>query len=335
MANTLHDSVIDALAPSLDENGLIDLDAALNLVSGLDFSSTGLDPQGYFEELNSEFEIDLSTRTLRVLNAPAAEGQGYIIDNDGIVEEDDKKYPIPPRDFQFNGKLIKLMNMLADDNTPEEGLYFAQFAKAARDHGLATPPHEDKLLSYLRLYPKVFTITVDPSASQKIFIKPIKGFKIYKKDKKFNIIDKPAFGMKERHFGNYQPGGAPAAPVNRTLSLYSLTDFAYFADPVGALKSLHEMAAPAEGCFVIEGDVNPYRMLWNKLERDFAEAIRREDSASEQIFLMSPIGADFPTGFMTPGGLRIFASCEFNKTRNAESYQPWRFTGFYAEEDNA
>lgn len=328
MANTLHDSVLNALTPNLDENGVIDLDTALELVGGLDFSATGLDPQEYFEEMTTEFELDPEGRSLRVLNAGAP-----AVYEEEIEDEGGKRYPIPPRDFQFNGKLIKLMNMLADDNTPEDGLYFAQFAKAAKDHNLATPPHEEKLLSYLRLYPKVFTITVDPSASQKIYIKPIKGFKSYKKEKKYSS-EKPAFGAKAAHFG-HQAAAAVAPVKDRTLSLYSLTDFAYFANPVASLKSLCEMAAPVEGCFVIEGDVNPYRMFWNKLERDFAEAIRREDAESEQLFLMSPIGADFPTGFVTPAGVRIFASCEFNKVRNAESYQAWRFTGFYAEEENA
>lgn len=338
MANTLLDRVIKTLAPSLDENGLIDLDAALELVGNLDFSAAGLDPLAYFEELGTEFEINPAERTLRVLNhAPAV--PTYVVDDEVTVypaeEDGGKKYPIPPRDFQYNGKLIKLMNALADDSTPEEGLYFAQFAKAAKDHNLALPPHEDKLLNYLRLYPKVFTITVDPSASQKIFIKPIKGFKSYKKDlSKKAAFEKAPYGNPPHGPAAYAaPAAAPAARERR-LSLYSLTDFAYFADIAGALKSLYEMAAPAEGCFVIDGDVNPYRMYWNKLERDFAEAIRREDSDGEQLFLMSPIGADFPTGFTTPAGVRIFASCEFNKLRNAESYQPWRFTGFYAEEEN-
>lgn len=326
MANNFQDSVIDALRPGLDEAGYIDIDTALDLVNDLDFDT---DPLAYFESETSAFELDPVSRTIRVLDGSAPESEGYD-DNDGT-----KKYPIPPRDFQFNGKLIKLMNAMADDNTPEDGLYFAQFAKAAKEHNLATPPHEEKLLSYCRLYPRVFTITVDPSASQKIYIKPIKGFKSYKKDRKPFGNDKSFGTYKSNHASAPYMGAHREQPKDRTLSLYSLSDFAYFPDLNGALKSLYEMAAPTEGCFLIDGDVNPYRMLLNKLERDFAEAVRREYDDSEQLFGMSPIGADFPTGFATPEGRRIFGSCEFNKVRNAESYQPWRFTGFYAEEENA
>lgn len=331
MANTLLASVIDTLAPYLDADGTIDLEKAVDLVSDLDFSSRGLDPMGFFEEMDSVFEIDNDSRTLRVIGQTADDEPSYADESD--PDAGVKKYPIPPRDFQFNGRLIKLMNAMADENTPPDGLYFAQFAKAAKEHDLAIPPHEEKLLSYLRLYPKVFTITVDPSASQKIFIRPIKGFKSYKKDRR--VLDKPAFGAKPHNTG-FQPAQHMQAPVkDRTLSLYSLKDFAYFPDLVSALRKLHDMAAPAEGCFEIEGDVNPYRMYWNKLERDFAEAIRREYNESEQLFLMSPVGADFPTGFTTPEGKRIFAACEFNKLRNADSYQAWRFSDFYAEEENA
>ncbi|MDE6277811.1 MAG: hypothetical protein K2M06_06860 [Muribaculaceae bacterium] len=330
MANNFQDSVIDALRPGLDEAGCIDIDTALDLVSEFDFESDANDPLAYFERETSAFELDPVSRTIRVLDASIEENDADDDENDGA-----KKYPIPPRDFQFNGRLIKLMNAMADENTPEDGLYFAQFAKAAKEHNLATPPHEEKLLSYCRLYPRVFTITVDPSASQKIYIKPIKGFKSYKKDRKPFGAEKP-YGFKGAHSNAAPYMGAHQPQVKeRTLSLYSLSDFAFFPDLNGALKNLYEMAAPTDGCFLIEGDVNPYRMLLNKLERDFAEAVRREYDDSEQLFGMSPIGADFPTGFSTPEGRRIFGSCEFNKVRNAESYQPWRFTGFYAEEENA
>lgn len=329
MANTLHESVLNALQPSLDANGEMQLETALEILGELDLFE-GDDALSYLSE-QTDFDIDAENGVLRVLartEYPRYNG-GYSYEEG--YDEGAKHYPIPPRDFQYNGKLIKLMNMLADETTPEEGLYFAQFAKAAKDNNLAQPPHEDKLLTYLRLYPKVFTITVDPTASQKIYIKPIKGFKFYHRDKRFSS-EKPAFGVKNFHNPQHHTN---FVPKDRTLSLYSLSDFAFFPDVAEALKNLAEMAAPTEGCFVIESDVNPYRMFWNKLERDFAEAIRREDSEGEQLFLMSPIGADFPTGFTTAAGVRIFASCEFNKVRNSESYQPWRFTGFYAEEENA
>lgn len=331
MANTLHESVLNALQPHLDANGEIQLENALEILSEHDLFD-GDDVLAYLTS-QDDIELDTDGGILRVIASEDYpryhEGYSY---GDSYGDDGAKRYPIPPRDFQYNGKLIKLMNMLADETTPAEGLYFAQFAKAAKDNNLAQPPHEDKLLTYLRLYPKVFTITVDPSASQKIYIKPIKGFKFFHKDKRFGM-DKPAFGPKPFHAAHHTP--APFVPKERNLSLYSLTDFAYFPNINDALKSLHDMAGETEGCFMIEGDVNPYRMYWNKLERDFAEAIRREDSEGEQLFLMSPIGADFPTGFATPAGVRIFASCEFNKIRSAESYQPWRFTGFYAEEENA
>ncbi len=323
MANDLKNSVIAALRPELDANGLIGLDEAARLLEDFDFQPYAEDALSYFDAESDTFDVDSDNGTLRLLEV----AEDDIDENDG-----EKKYPIPPRDFQFNGKLIKLMNSMADDNTPEDGLYFAQFAKAAKEHNLSIPPHEDKLLNYCRLYPRVFTITVDPSASQKIFIKPIKGFKSYKKDRKYG---EKTFGFKTQHNPAYHQGVMAPAAKERNLSLYSLADFAYFPTLVPTLKQLYDMAAPSDDLFIIEGDVNPYRMLWNKLERDFAEAVRREYSESEQLFLMSPIGADFPTGFKTIDGRRIFGSCEFNKVRNAESYQPWRFTGFYADEENA
>lgn len=322
MANTLLTGVVETLQPEADAEGKLPIYRAIELLEDFDFSETASDALSYLKEHPSHFDVDTEAGIVRLLDTT----EGYRTPD--YDDENIKKYPIPPRDFQFNGKLIKLMNSMADENTPEDGIFFAQFAKAAKDAGLSEPPHEEKLLAYMRLYPRVFTITVDPVASQRIMVKPIKGFKIYHKDRYQRKDNK--FIPKHEGFTRIQREPAAAA---RTLSLYALSDFAYFEKPIDALKSLAEMAAPREGCFVIEGDVNPYRMFRNKLEFDFSEAIRRELMDSEALFVMSPLGADFPTGFTTPEGVRIFASCEFNKTRNAESYQPWIFTSFYAEEE--
>lgn len=334
MTISITEQVLGAMRPELDEAQTMSYARALDLISDFNFTDVAESAEDFLNTNPDLFHVDAEADIVSVLAPlPAMEENDF----GGYGE---RKLPIPAMDFQFNGRLLKLMNRLADDNTPADGLYYAQFAKTAKDEGLGNPPHEEKLLDYLRLYPKVFTITVDPIASQKIYIRPSKGFKrrfgmgvapmrgMEMKPDKFNKFGKP-----QRHEG-YAAAAHPAE--SRKLSLYSLSDFAYFENKVEALKKLAEMSAPVDGCFVLDTDEpNPYMLYWNKLERDFADIIRREYNDSEQIFLMSPVGADFPTGFTTPGGVRIFASCVFNKVRNAQSYQPWKFSDFYEDSPEA
>lgn len=110
----------------------------------------------------------------------------------------------------------------------------------------------------------------------------------------------------------------------RGVSKYSLKGFCQFPNWKETLKRISEIAVQ-DGWIVLDDpyEVDPYRLIGNRLHTDFALAIKDDIDGKESDLKIWPTRAKFKTSFRTSKGESVYLTMLFNHNRDANSTCPW------------
>lgn len=166
-------------------------------------------------------------------------------------------------------------------------------------------PNGEKLSAYLRRFPALFYVWTD-------------GVETYARNNQDNTPQPPTNNVPAAHKG--------------FVSIYNISDFAFFQDYKSMEKELAELASQ-DGWFILpnEQEKDRYLLLDYKIRSNFALLVNKQMTEGGNDIMMQPDKVKMRTGFTTPEGKVILAHFILNQQRDSVRWQNWVFDHFSIE----
>lgn len=294
------DTIFEIIKSSLDANGCIPLQRVEELLNKADFNleeETGISS---VSELMQELEDDFNLET---------------VDNNTIVRylhfkslpigiENEPTGPISDEEQNnLNRKIGGVIRKLLKESPDAEAkVPLTALGQELNSQKLKTPNGE-KISAYLKRFPNLFEVL---TIGTDTFVRN-------SEDK--NIPIKTA--------------STQVSTGSKYVSMYIISDFAFFPDYKGTMKELSEIAMP-DGWFILPNasERNPYLLLDSAFKRNFALLVNKQIKEGGTGIIMRPDRAEFNTGFKSIDGKDIIAHFIFNQQRDNTRWQNWVFSYF-------